>query len=72
MMRLLPMIDQSVATAVAAGEHREQLAQDTLQDHALLLEFFQKRDECGAEYAMAIHIRRAVDAMELEQKNRRD
>lgn len=67
MMRLLPMIDQAVETAVASGEHKEQLAQDTLQDHALLLEFLQNRDEGGAEYAMAIHIRRAMDAMELER-----
>ena len=67
MMRLLPMIEQAVEVAITSGRRREQLAQDTLQDHALLLEFFRRRDEIGAEHAMAIHIRRAMDAMELER-----
>jgi len=65
MMRLLPVINQAVASAVRAGEHREQLARDTLRDHALLLEFFQKRDGAGAEHAMAIHMRRSMDVMGL-------
>ena len=65
MMRLLPMINQAVASAIQTGEHREQLARDTLRDHALLLEFFQKRDGEGAEHAMAIHMRRSMDVMGL-------
>lgn len=65
MMRLLPVINQAVASAVRAGEHREQLARDTLRDHALLLEFFQKRDGEGAEHAMAIHMRCSMDVMGL-------
>ena len=66
MMRLLPMINQAVASAVRTGEQREQLALDTLRDHATLLEFFQKRDGEGAEYAMALHMRRSMDVMGLE------
>ena len=30
-------------------------------------EFLQKRDEAGAEYAMAIHMRHAMDEMGLEK-----
>lgn len=67
MMRLLPMIDQAVAAAIVSGEHEEQLAQDTLRDHALLLEFLQKRDESGAEHAMAIHMHHSMDVMGLER-----
>ena len=67
MMRLLPLISQAVTSAVAAGGHQEELAQDTLRDHALLLEFFRKRDSAGAEYAMAIHMRHAIGGMELEE-----
>ena len=52
MVRLLPMINQAVETAIGAGEDQETLAQITLQDHALLLEFLQKRDASGAEHAM--------------------
>lgn len=65
MMRLLPMIQQAVETAVAAGENAAQLAEDTLRDHALLMEFFRRRDEAGAEHAMAIHIHRSIDVMGL-------
>ena len=67
MMRLLPMINQAVETAIDTGEDQELLARITLRDHALLLEFLQKRDEAGAEYAMAIHMRHAMDEMGLEK-----
>lgn len=66
MMRLLPMIDRAVETAISAGEHKEALAQITLQDHALLLEFIQKRDGEGAEHAMAIHMLHAVEELGVE------
>ena len=66
MVRLLPVIHQAVAAAVESGEHGEQLAEDTLRDHALLMDFFRRRDEAGAEHAMAIHMRHAMDGMGLE------
>ena len=66
MVRLLPVIHQAVAAAVESGEHGEQLAEDTLRDHALLLEFFARRDGVGAEHAMAIHMAHAMDEMGLE------
>ena len=66
MLRLLPLIHQAVATAVEAGEQQERLAADTLRDHALLLEFFRRRDGAGAEHAMAIHMAHAMDEMGLE------
>lgn len=56
MMRLLPVIDRAVEVAIASGEHGEELAEDTLNDHALLMDFFRKHDAEGAEYAMAIHL----------------
>ena len=68
LMRLLPMIHQAVETAVAAGGRRGQLAEDTLRDHALILEFFRLRDPAGAEHAMAVHMRRAVDVLELGEE----
>ena len=66
MMRLLPLISQAVETAIVSGEDQEALAQSTLRDHALLLEFFAKGDEAGAEHAMAIHMRHAMDEMGLD------
>ena len=67
LLRLLPMIHQAVSTAVERGERKEQLAEDTLRDHALLLEFLKKRDGEGAEHAMAIHMRHSMDVMGLEE-----
>lgn len=65
MTRLLPIIGQAVETAIGSVGHGEELAQSTLQDHALLMEFLQKRDAAGAEHAMAIHMRHAMDQMEI-------
>lgn len=65
MMRLLPMIHQAVSTAVEQGGNGAQLAEDTRQDHALLMAFFQKRDPEGAEHAMAIHMRHSINVMDL-------
>jgi DNA-binding FadR family transcriptional regulator len=67
MMRLLPMINQAVETAIDTGEDQEMLARITLRDHALLMEFFSRRDGEGARHAMAIHMRHAMDEMDLEQ-----
>lgn len=68
MMRLMPIISQAVETAVAAGSHAEQLAEDTLRDHALLMDFFRKRDESGAGHAMAIHMHHSIDVMGLAEE----
>ena len=66
MTRLLPIINQAVETAIVSGGREEELARSTLRDHALLMEFFQKRDPDGARHAMAIHMRHAMDEMRLE------
>lgn len=66
MMRLLPMINQAVEAAVVSGEHKDQLAEDTRRDHALIMDFFRKRDAAGAEHAMAIHMHHSIDVMGLK------
>ena len=65
MVRLLPLIQRAVATAVETGDDARRLAEDTLRDHALLLEFLAKRDGEGAEHAMAIHMCRSMEVMGL-------
>lgn len=66
MSRLLPVISQAVETAIVSGDHGDRLAEHTLRDHALLMEFFAKRDPEGARHAMAVHMRHAMDEMGLE------
>lgn len=68
MMRLLPTINEAVSAAIASGGHEERLAEDTRRDHALLLDFFRKRDERGAEHAMAIHMHHSMDVMGLAER----
>ena len=65
-IRLLPMISQAVETAIRTKEKEAVLAEITLKDHALLLEFFRKRDADGAQHAMAIHMHHAMDEMGLD------
>lgn len=66
MTRLLPIISQAVETAIVSGSHGGLLAEHTLRDHALLMEFFTKRDPEGARFAMAVHMRHAMDEMDLK------
>ena len=57
----------ALSAAVRQGcARREELAQATLRDHALLMEFFVKRDPEGTRHAMAVHMRHAMDEMGLE------
>ena len=67
MMRLLPVINEAVRTAIQAGGQQGQLAADTHRDHALLLEFFRLRDGEGAAHAMAIHIHHTIAVLALEE-----
>ena len=67
MMRLMPLISEAVAAAITSGGHTEQLAEDTLRDHALFMDFLRKRDESGCEHAMAIHMHHSMDVMGLEE-----
>lgn len=68
MSRLLPIINQAVATAVATGENPERLEEDTMRDHALLMDFFRKRDANGAKYAMAIHMHHGIDVLGIAER----
>ena len=63
MMRLLLVINQAVAAAIVSGEHETELAEDTLRDYALLMDFFRRRDDEGAEYAMAIHLHHSMTVL---------
>ena len=55
------------AAAIVSGQHKDQLAEDTRRDHALLMDFFRKRDADGAAHAMAIHMHHSIDVMGLEE-----
>ena len=59
--------DREFHAAIVRATHKDQLAEDTRRDHALLMDFFRKRDADGAAHAMAIHMHHSIDVMGLEE-----
>jgi len=65
MIRLIPLINKAVSDSIFYTSNGETLAENTLRDHALLMEFLQKRDAEGAKYAMSVHIHHAIHTLNL-------
>lgn len=65
MEQLLPIIHNALHETWAALDVMALLAQPTLQDNQLLLGFLKQRDWEGAQHAMAAHIRRTVNVLDL-------
>lgn len=65
---LIPLINRAVDEALLLGSTKETLSRNTLQDHALIMEFLKKRDETGARNAMEIHIHHAIHTLELNSE----
>ena len=67
MSHLVPLINRAIDESVIIGSSKESLYQNTVQDHALIMEFLKLRDEQGAKYAMEIHIHHAIHTLELNK-----
>lgn len=65
MIRLIPLINKAVRESISLKSNAELLAEETLRDHALIMEFLRKHDELGARYAMEIHIHHAIHTLNL-------
>lgn len=65
LQRLIPIINSAVEEAILLGSGAETLAENTLRDHALLMEFLKSRDAGGAKRAMYIHIHHAIATLRL-------
>lgn len=63
--RLVPIINHAVMEAIQFRGPEETLKKITLQDHSLLMDFIRDRDARGARQAMAIHLRRAIRSLGL-------
>lgn len=68
MIRLIPLINKAVSESIYINSNSEILAEDTLHDHALIMEFLRKHDEFGAKYAMEIHIHHAIHTLNLNNE----
>lgn len=69
MSHLIPLINRAVDEAIIIGSSEKDLSQNTIQDHSLIMEFLNKRDETGAKNAMEIHIHHAIHTLKLNIEN---
>ena len=73
MIRLIPLINRAVSESIfvdargAPPAGTDLLAEDTLRDHALIMDFLRKRDGRGARNAMEIHIHHAIHTLGLNR-----
>ncbi len=66
LLRLIPVVNRAIAESISFNPDDQILAEDTLRDHALVMEFLRKRDATGAMQAMSIHIRHAFVTLGLD------
>ncbi len=66
LLRLIPIVNRAIAESITFNPDDKVLAEHTLRDHALVMEFLKKRDATGAKHAMSIHIRHAYITLGLD------
>lgn len=66
LLRLIPIVNRAIAESLKLHPGDQVLAEDTLRDHALVMEFLKKRDGTAARQAMSIHIRHAYFTLGLD------
>ena len=60
MNRLMPILYQAIDKGVHLSDTNEEMVQNTLNDHRMIMEFLSKRDAEGAKTAMMLHIIHAM------------
>lgn len=69
MIRLVPLIHRAVSESLFLNSSPGgPLAEETLRDHALIMEFLRKRDERAVKNAMEIHIHHAIHTLDLNRE----
>ena len=63
MVHLVPMIYRAVSDTLVKMGTDELFANNTLQDHALIMEALKNRDASMARHAMAIHMSHAIQSL---------
>ncbi len=72
MKRILPVINSSISEMIASRVGSDELAETTLQGHALVAEFLKAHDPEGSRQAMAIHLKHAYRIMGFDAIKRED
>lgn len=69
MLRLVPIINRAIEDVIRINVEYSSLAEYTLQDHALLMDFLKVRDASGAKQALSIHIHHAIGTLHLNSED---
>lgn len=68
MNRLMPILYRAIDKGVLLSESNEELVQNTLQDHRMIMEFLENRDAEGAKTAMKLHIIHAMRGFGIREE----
>ena len=60
MNKLMPILYKAIDKGVILSDENEDVIQDTLNDHRMIMEFLKNRDAEGAKTAMKLHIMHAM------------
>lgn len=66
MHQLMPVIYKAIDKGILLSENNSQVAQDTLSDHRMIVNFLESGNAEGARCAMKIHILHAMQNLGLE------
>lgn len=66
LLQVFPVIEQAIADSIRLNPGPGALAEDTIRDHAMLMDFLQRRDAEGAKNAMSIHIHHSINNLHLQ------
>lgn len=67
MNRLMPILYRAIDKGVVLADAREEMVQNTLTDHHIIMDFLEKRDAEGAKTAMKLHIIHAMRGFGIEE-----
>ncbi len=67
MLQLVPIIHSTISEAILLRENQQILADTTVRDHGMLMQFMEKRDAEGTREAMAIHLRNAMSILGISK-----
>jgi len=68
MNRLMPILYQAIDKGVLLSDTNEEMVQNTLNDHRMIMEFLSKRDAEGAKTAMKLHIIHAMRGFGISEE----
>lgn len=69
MNRLMPVLYKAIDKGVLLADAREEMVQNTLHDHRMIMEFLSLRDAQGAKAAMELHIIHAMRGFGIAEED---